>query len=282
MQTPAEVLDHPCDLAAIDVLVGSPITPGMIAASPRLQLIHASGAGLDAVARWAIPPGVLLCNVFHHERAMAEYVVMTMLALSRKLFQQDSALRKGRWDGSCVTGLPAVSELRGKKLGVIGLGHIGSEAANLLRPFETEVQGLRSRHSRSELESLLADSDFVLIACPLTDQTRGMIGARELELMKPSAYLINVARGEIVDEQALYQALSNRSIAGAAIDVWYHYPRDGNSVAPSTAPFHLLDNIIMTPHSSGWTDYVLEARFRDIAANIDRLARGEPLVNVIS
>ena len=281
IQPPARLLQYPCDLNGAEVLVGSPITPSMISGAPRLRLIHASGAGYDAIATWAIPSNVALCNVFHHERAMAEYVVMTMLALQRNLLQQDVALRQGRWDGSCVTGAPAASELRGKTLGIIGYGHIGAETARLLAPFETQIQGLRSRHSRAEFEDLLALSDFVLVACPLNEQTRGLIGAAELARMKPTSFLINVARGEIVDEQALFAALQSRQIRGAAIDVWYRYPRDGQPAAPASAAFHALDNVIMTPHSSGWTDYVLESRFRDIAANINRLMRGEPLNNVL-
>jgi phosphoglycerate dehydrogenase-like enzyme len=100
--------------------------------------------------------------------------------------------------------------------------------------------------------------------------------------MKPSAYLINVARAEIVDEQALYDALAGGRLAGAALDVWYRYPTSAGDTMPSTAPFHTLSNVIMTPHISGWTEGMLEARARVIAENIERTARGEAPVNAVA
>jgi phosphoglycerate dehydrogenase-like enzyme len=100
--------------------------------------------------------------------------------------------------------------------------------------------------------------------------------------MKPSAFLINVARAEIIDEGALYEALSQRQIAGAALDVWYCYPREPGSAAPATRPFHELPNVLMTPHVSGWTDGMLDARARLIAENIRRVAHGETPLNLVS
>ena len=100
--------------------------------------------------------------------------------------------------------------------------------------------------------------------------------------MKPSAYLINVARAEIADEKALYDALASRRIAGAALDVWYRYPTAAGAVSPSAEPFHALDNIIMTPHVSGWTEGMFDARANLIAENIERVARGEPPLNAVA
>jgi phosphoglycerate dehydrogenase-like enzyme len=212
---------------------------------------------------------------------MAEYVILTILALEREIFRLDRNLRAGNWKGSCVTGRPRAAELSERKLGIVGFGHIGKEVARIAASFDLPVTGIGSRHMRADLERLLADSDFVLIACPLSDETRNLIGETELALMKPTASLINVARGEIVDEKALYEALRERRIRSAAIDVWYQYPRKGALTLPSRYPFHELENVILTPHSSGWTERVLDLRFRDIAANIDRLASGEPLINLV-
>jgi phosphoglycerate dehydrogenase-like enzyme len=281
LRTPHQVRVYPCELAEAEVLVGSPITRRMLEQAPKLRLVHAAGAGCDSIAMDALPDGVRVCNVFHHERAIAEYVVMTMLALHRDLFRQDRQLRKGIWDGSCVQGPPRASELTGMTLGLVGFGHIGHEVARVAAAFDLRILSLRSRHTPAELETLLAGSDFIVISCPLTDETRGMIGAAELSMMRPTASLINVARGEIVEEAALYEALRDRKIRSAAIDVWYQYPRDGIERQPSRFPFGELDNVILTPHSSAWTDRVVSLRFRDIAANIDRLAAGEPLVNVV-
>jgi phosphoglycerate dehydrogenase-like enzyme len=180
-----------------------------------------------------------------------------------------------------VQGLPRASELSGRAIGIIGFGHIGREIARLAAPFDMRIRHIRSRHMRAELEALLAESDFVVVTCPLSDETRGMLGAAELARMRPTASLINVARGEILDEEALYEALRDRRIRSAAIDVWYQYPRDGGSRMPSRFPFAELENVILTPHSSAWTERVVALRFRDIASNIDRLAAGEPLTNVV-
>jgi phosphoglycerate dehydrogenase-like enzyme len=280
LKTPHRLLTYPCDLAGAEALVGSPISRRMIEQAPKLRLVHAAGAGCDGIALDALD-GIPVCNVFHHERAIAEYVMMTILALDRNLFQQDRNLRQGLWAGSCVQGPPLATEASGKTVGIIGFGHIGREVARLAKAFEMEIRSLRSGHARADLEALLKGSDFVVLACPLTPETRGLIGPAELARMRPTASLINVARGEVVDEAALYEALRDRTIRSAAIDVWYQYPRDGAPRMPSRLPFDKLDNVILTPHCSAWTERVVALRFRDIAANIDRLVSGEPLVNVV-
>lgn len=281
LSTPHRLRIYPCDLSEAEVLVGAPVSRRMLEQAPKLRLVHAPGAGYDNIAMDALDDRIPVCNVFHHERAMAEYVIMSLLALDRNLFLQDRNLRQGIWDGSCVTGPPQATELGGKTLGIIGYGHIGQEVARLAAAFDMNIRSLRSGHSREVLEALLAGSDFVLVACPLCGETRGLIGAREFAKMRPTASLINVARGEIVDEAALFEALQNRRIRSAVIDVWYQYPRDGAPRMPSRLPFEKLDNVILTPHSSGWTERVIALRFRDIAANINRLAAGEPLFNVV-
>ena len=121
-----------------------------------------------------------------------------------------------------------------------------------------------------------------MIACPLTTETRGLIDARRLTLMQDSAVLINIARGELVDESALFTALSDRKIAGAALDVWWRYPDDDDPAPrPSRFPFWDLPNVLMTPHVAAWTDGMLSRRWKKIAANLDRFANGEPLENVV-
>ena len=280
LKAPHRLLTYPCDLAESEVLIGSPISRRMIEQAPKLRLVHASGAGCDSIALEALN-GIAVCNVFHHERAIAEYVMMTILALDRDLFQKDRDLRKGLWAGSCVQGPPLATEVTGKTLGILGYGHIGKEVARLAGAFEMQILSLRSGHSRGELEALLEGSDFLVVCCPLSTETRGLIGAAELARMRPAASLINVARGEVVDETALYEALRDRRIRSAAIDVWYQYPKDGAPRMPSRFPFEKLDNVILTPHCSAWTERVVALRFRDIAANIDRLVTGEALVNLV-
>jgi phosphoglycerate dehydrogenase-like enzyme len=186
-------------------------------------------------------------------------------------------------------------ELRGRTVAVVGLGHIGARVAEYARALGMRVTGAARSPSANrqaalglarlagmaELESVLADADFVVLALPLVTETRGLIGESELSAMKPTAYLINVARGGVIDEHALYRALKERTIAGAAIDVWYRYAADGEHSLPATEPFHELDNIIMTPHVAGWTDGTARYRWAAIADNLRRLQRGEPLLNVV-
>jgi phosphoglycerate dehydrogenase-like enzyme len=127
----------------------------------------------------------------------------------------------------------------------------------------------------------LRRSDYVAITAALSGETRGLIGARQLSLMKPTAYLINVGRGEIVNQAALYQALAARTIAGAALDVWYRYPQDGRPTFPGDFPFHELPNVLMTPHVSGWTEGMLRERSKVIAENIARTVKGQPPLNLL-
>jgi phosphoglycerate dehydrogenase-like enzyme len=131
------------------------------------------------------------------------------------------------------------------------------------------------------IDEVIERSDYLLIAMPATPDAVGLIDRRRLGLMKSAAFLINVARAEIVDEDALYEALAQRSIAGAALDVWYRYPRAAGLTLSATRPFQDLPNVLMTPHVSGWTNGMLESRAELIAENIRRVAGGETPLNVV-
>ena len=147
------------ELTPVEIIVGNPVTRRMIEAAPRLRLVHAAGAGCDAIDMAALPAQVPVCNVFHHERAIAEYVIMTVLAMERNLIRIDRDLRLGLWESSCVTGPPMARELAGSKLGILGFGHIGREVEHLASAFDMQIDSLASRYTRTELESLLAGSD---------------------------------------------------------------------------------------------------------------------------
>jgi len=280
-------------LKGADVVVGQYFTARMAKAAVHLKLLHAMGAGVDDFDLPALSPQTTVSNVYYHGPAIGEFVMMMVLALSRNLFETDSQLRKGVWHGSWIWGAPPADEVQGKTLGIVGFGHIGREVAVRARAFGMKVLALSAhppaRIPRSidrwsgpgQLRDLLYESDFVVLACPLNDATRGLIGTREFGWMKSSASLINIARAPIVEESALYQALSKRRIRNAAIDVWYRYPLGGKRRTPSRLPFHKLTNLIMTPHIAGWTTGTFERRFRAIAGNIDRLASGRPLLNVV-
>jgi phosphoglycerate dehydrogenase-like enzyme len=145
----------------------------------------------------------------------------------------------------------------------------------------SDTYGLAFLGGPDALDEVLSHADYLAITLSLTEATRGLLGTRELRLMKPTAVLVNVARAEIVDEAALYRALAQRTIAGAALDVWYQYPRGPSPTLPAHHAFQELPNVLMTPHVSGWTEGMLEARAKLIAENIHRAAQGKPPVHLI-
>lgn len=282
-------------VAQADVVVTGHLPAEVAAAATRLKLVQTPGAGYEGIAFDALPPGVIVANTFHHGRSIAEYVVMATLALMRDLVPSDRALRAGRWRS--VRYDPTIQRpdtLRGKTVGVIGLGEIGREVVRLFTVFDTRCVAIRRDPGRGSegvtldwlggpdrLHDLCAESDVVVVTVPLSSETRSLIGARELAAMKPTALVVNVARGPVIDEDALYTTLVERRIAGAALDVWWRYPDSSGKGEPSSRPFAELDNVVLTPHVSGVTTETFAGRVVDIARNIDRLVAGEPLANVV-
>ena len=284
-------------LSGVDVLVTLAFNREMAAAAKKLKLVQVPGAGLDRIDRTALPPGASLANVYGHEVGIAEYVLGAMLALGRSLGRLDAALRRGAWESQWAVNVPAPPvwlELAGKTLGILGYGRIGQCLARRALAFDMTVCAIRQSPPAGaapdglafiggprDLDEVLRRADYVAITLPLTPSTRGLLGARELALMKPTAFLVNVARAEIADEDALYEALSRNSFAGAALDVWYRYPTGTAPTLPARRPFHELPNVLLTPHVAGWTEGTLEARARLIAENVGRTTRGEPPLNLI-
>jgi phosphoglycerate dehydrogenase-like enzyme len=285
------------ELRDAEVLVSMGFDAAMASAAPRLRLVQVPGAGLDRIDRSQFRPGLALANAYGHEAPIAEYIIGVMIALTRSFSRIDQKLRNGQWESQWSVGNPAPplwSELSGKTLGILGFGHIGEALARRAQAFEMKVCAVR-RQAQPEapagvafiggaerLDEVLRSSDYLAVTLALSPDTRGLLDRCRLDMMKSSAYLINVARAEIVDERALYQALASGRLAGAALDVWYQYPTIPGNAAPSVEPFHSLDNVIMTPHVSGWTQGMLDRRSKLIAANIARTSRGEPPLNAVT
>lgn len=261
--------------------------------APRLGLIQSPVAGYDKIDPRAVPENCAVCNVFEHEIGVAEYALLAMLEWTIRLSQIDQRFRAGSWqDGVAALG-PRHGELYGKTLGIIGVGHIASAIAQRAAGFGVTTIGVTRNPKPSdgfdqvstmaELDDLLPRCDFVILACPLTPDTTGLLDARRLELCKNNAVIINLARGPVIDEQALFQALKNRRIGGAVLDVWYQYPSpEDSSPRPSKYPFHELDNVVMTPHCSSWSEGLLERRWEIIARNMRSHALGQPLRNIVT
>ncbi len=249
------------------VIVLSPqVTRASLADLSDLLMVSRFGVGYDGVDVDACTEANILLSITKGavDRPVAEATVGWLLALSHHLRAKDQLVRDGKWE---ARGGYIGCELRDRTLGVIGFGGIGRELVRLLQGFgmtqpqvydpfvnESDADSLGVR--LGSLNSVLAESDFVSIHCPLTNATRGMIGAKELAMIKPSAYLINTARGGIVDEDALYDALVTGRLAGAAVDCF--------AEEPMTKPHRLceLPNVLLAPHSIAWTHEL----FRDIGA----------------
>lgn len=290
----SEILKH---LGEADVLVSMGFTRAMAEAAPRLKLVQVPGAGLDRIERDALRRGTHLANAYGHDAGIAEYIMGAMIALSRSFARLDARLREGVWDSQWAIGTnapPLWPELSGKTLGILGFGHIGEALAKRARAFDMRVCAIRRSAQEpppdgvdfiggmEQLDEVLRTADFLAITLSLSPQTRGLLDAAKLALMKPGAYLINVARAEIVDQDALYAALKSARLGGAALDVWYRYPQAPGPAAPASREFHALGNVIMTPHVSGWTEGMIEARTQLIVDNIERIARGQAPLNAIA
>jgi phosphoglycerate dehydrogenase-like enzyme len=282
-------------LAGADVVVCSSLTAAEAEAASKLRLVHVTGAGYDKIALPHLPPAAAVANTFHHARPIAEHVLMLTLMLTRNVARADREVRSGQWRTiATAPDVPFHPVLADLTLGLVGLGSIGAEVARVAALMGMKVQAVRRNPAAAlpegvqldwvggnpELHTLLGSSDVVVVTVPLDEDTRGMIGEAELAAMRTSAVLINVARGPVVDQAALYAALKDRQITGAGIDVWWGAPADG-VIPPAELPFTSLENTVLTPHHSGHARITFERRAGDIAANIDRLARGLELSNVV-
>ncbi len=269
---------HAATYDALCVL--SPRTTAATLAGPnrRLKVVARLGVGYDNVDVPACTAnGVILAITPDGiRRPVATSILTFILALSHKLFVKDKITRAGRWS---ETKFHMGEGLIGKTVGSIGMGNIGSEMFRLLAPLnlnflacdpaKTQADADKLGVKLTDMNTVLRDSDFVCVNCFLNEQTRGLVGERELNLMKPSAYLINTARGPIVNEAALLKALTDKRIAGAALDVFEQEP------TPVENPILKLDNVIVTPHSICWTDECFRGNAEGAFRSAVAVAKGE-------
>ena len=258
----------------------------------HLKLVQLQAAGYDKIDFKLIPNQAAVCNAFGHTSAIAEYALMTMLMWTHQWKPVEESFRAGSWKYSGSMYGPLRDELNAKTVGIIGFGQLGKEIAARSHAMGTRVIGCCRNPKPSEnvdefypleqLDEFLTQCDFVIISIAHVPQTEGLINAARLSRMKHNAVLINVARGPIVAERDLYEALTSGVIAGAVIDVWWQYPDASEPQRRgSRFPFHELDNVLMTPHSSGWTEQMMDRRWNMIIANLRAAWSGEPLINVV-
>lgn len=274
---PKDLIDRLRDFTVVCVnRERTPMTRTIIENLPNLKLIVTLGdrnASIDMQA--AADHGVLVCGSRPDMETCSEFTWGMIIALLRNIPSETQALRQGAWQSSVGR------SLRGRTLGILGLGKIGTRVAKFGHAFDMEViawsQNLTEQKAKEAgatlvgKDELFSKSDVVTIHVVLGDRTRKLVGARELGLMKPTAYLINSARGPIVDEAALVDALSNHRIAGAALDVFDTEP------LPLANPLRKLDNVLLTPHLGGVTEERYRGRYQDAVTDIRAWIDGKPI-----
>ena len=274
---PEELVEAIADAEALIVRSESQVTAAVIEAGTRLQVVGRAGVGVDNIdLDAATRRGVAVVNApTGNTIAAAEHTIAIMLSLARNIPQADASLRQEQWNRSAFMGV----EVKGKTLGIVGLGRVGSEVAKRALGLEMQVLGydpylVPERAARlgveiADFEEMLAACDFLTLHTPLTDSTKSLIGPRELGMMKPTARIINVARGGLVDEAALLQALDEEKLAGAALDVFSQEPPTDYRIAQHP-------KIVCTPHLGASTVEAQAAVTREVVEQVLTVLRGQP------
>ena len=261
-------------------------TPATFAGVERLATIARWGVGYEMVDVDACTENDVLLSITRDavRRPVAEAILTYLLVLAKRVLEKDRLVRTGRWEEKGdLLGLG----LRGRVLGSIGLGNIGAELVELTRPlglarvlafdpFLPAREAARIGVELVELDTLLAESDFVCVNCPLTPETHHLLGEAEFRQMRPGAFLVNTARGAIVDEAALVRALEQGWIAGAALDVFEEEP------LPPTSPLTSMENVVLSPHAIAWTDELYALNGSGACENVLAVLRGEPPQHVVN
>ena len=274
------------ELPDADVAFLSQLKPDEFAAASRLRWIQSPAAGVASLLFPTLrESAVVLTNARGiHGDAMAEHVIGVVIVLLRRIHRSIRRQVGGQWSKDPQS---QFRMLRGSRMAVIGLGAIGSAVAERAAAMGMDVVAVRRNPSAprppsvsavyapGDLDAVLAGADVVVLTAPLTPETRGLIGRAQLRRMKRSAVLVNVARGKLVDEEALAAELAEGAIAGAALDVFEHEPLE-----PGSPLWHLPD-VVITPHTSAFRDDYWTLAVDLFAQNVRRFERGEPLVNLV-
>lgn len=306
----AEIIDRRCKspvevgellAAGCDVMLTFIVPADLAARAPRLKWIQLLSAGADHALAGPLKSGAIPVTTASgiHCTAIAEYTLASMLSYAHRIHLAMRAQFRREWFRSSRF-MASVDEIRGRTLGIIGYGSIGRETARLADAFGMPVLALKRNPDQrkdsgwcpaglgdpegtipkqffgaDQCEALLHECDYISVTLPLTDHTRKFIGSREIAAMKPGAYIVNIGRGQVIDESALADALKGGRIGGAGLDVFEHEPLDPGS------PLWDLENVILTPHISGSSPVYMEKACELFAENLRRLQTGLPLLNLV-
>ncbi len=286
-------VEHPrAHLETADAVVGGHFSSEEIERAKNLKVIFVPWTGVNMLP-WEIirKKNVIVTNTHANSRAVAERAVALALALTGRIVEYHNDLKVGIWHGFPV-GLPENdywTSLHGRTCTIIGFGNIGKNVAKMMKAFDCQILAFKKRHIDKipeyaneltfNLETAISKGDIIFITLPLTPETKGMFNENILFNMKDK-FLINVSRGEIVDEKALYLSLKNGILAGAAIDTWYQYPADPNIVTlPSKFPIHTFKNVVVSPHIAGVTKENMNSMAQDTLNTIKAYLKSGEILN---
>ncbi len=282
--------------ADCDVLVHGYVQRTWLDASPSLQAVIVPFAGVPLPTRDLLRdfPAVTLHNLHYNDIPTAEFAITLMLSAAKFVVPLDQKLRRGDWTQRFADTPTAI--LAGKRALILGFGAIGRRIAPVCQALGMDVIGIKRTpprapieagvtvHTAHRLHDLLPTTDVLFCVLPETIETTGLIGARELALLPHDAIVVNVGRGPVVDEEALYNALRADRIKAAGLDVWYNYPEDEaerTDTLPSRFPFHELENVVMSPHRAGWLSASESVRLQALAELLLAAAEGRPMPNLV-
>jgi phosphoglycerate dehydrogenase-like enzyme len=291
---PGPELPNPADY---QILVAGRPSREHLAASPYLKTLVIPWAGLPDETRLLLPdfPQLAVHNLHHNAAIVAESCLALLLASAKQILPYDRALRQHDWRKRY---LPDSSMLlQGKTALILGYGQIGQRVGVVLNALGMRVLALRRDPSKplmpdspgnvygmEHLEELLPQAHVLIVTLPLTEETEGLLGEHELELLPQGAVLVNVGRGKVIRQDALYEALRTGQLAGAGLDVWYRYPRNPDErqgTNPADYPFFELDNVVLSPHRAGHSADTEKMRSAALADLLNEAARGKPIPNPV-
>ncbi|MGY5881793.1 MAG: 2-hydroxyacid dehydrogenase [Candidatus Thorarchaeota archaeon] len=280
----------------VDIIASNRVPSELIESSSRLKMIQTFSAGVDNIDFSAIQKkdDLIICNSHINAAEVAEYAITLLLAVAKNIIPNDKELRKGNWVYAFGGPNPNV-EIRKKTCLIVGLGNIGSEIAKRLRGFDVTIQAATqsgmSKHAElveklvkiDEVKHLIKEADFIILSLPLTPDSKGLVNEEFISQMKPSSILVNISRGPIIEEKALFDALRENKIRGAGLDVWWRYPTKwrGTGIPPSDIPFQDLENLVASPHRAGYSENTEREYFQFAGENILRFIQGKTPLNVI-
>jgi len=275
------------------ILVDGVPTREFLEASPNLRSLIIPWAGLPTATRDLLMDfsHISTHNLHHNAVATAEMALGLLFAAAKFVVPMDQALRRNDWTPRYQPN-PSI-QLQGKTAMILGFGAIGQHAGKVLKAMGLHVIGIRriptpdavaEVYPVSMLDQYLPMCDILMVTLPLTPETKGLIGAREIDKLPAGAILINVGRGAVIDQGELYQALKNQQLLAAGLDVWYNYPPDEESrlnTPPADYPFHELDNVVLSPHRGGGARETEFLRMEALARSLNSAARGEDIPNMV-